>query len=96
VLDGQGLNPNEASDAQWASARAAAAKTIAAMTLATREQEMAKATHHLDDARQQMESADHATLFFKSMFGPADLVFCAIAVASAFKVATFGGRAGAE
>ena len=32
------------------------------------------------------------SLFFKTMFDPIDLLFFVIAIASAFKVATFGGQ----
>ena len=39
-----------------------------------------------------VEEVPKSRLFFSTMFGPLDVLFFILAIASAFKVATFGGE----
>ena len=92
-LKKQGLDPDLSTEKQDEAARAEARKIIAKMDAATKAADVKKFSDELKEVRDQaMARVDRTSLFFKVMFSPIDLVFFVIAIASAFKVATFGGQ----
>jgi hypothetical protein len=92
-LEKKGLDPEAASDAQSEAAGNEADKLIAKMDARTRAAEIVKAKDSFKRFESRiMEEIPRGKLFFKTMFDPVDLIFFVIAIASAFKVATFGGQ----
>jgi len=90
-----GIEPLNASEEQSELALARANDIIQSMDKPTREartEEAREASKALMTSVVASESK--LTLFRESMFSPIDLLFVVIAVASAFKVATFGGQPG--
>ena len=92
----KGIDVEGATDAQRETADAEAEKLIRAMDAKTRQAETAKAKASLkkmgEEAMAEAVDVHESGLFFKTMFSPVDIVFFVIAVASAFKVATFGNE----
>jgi hypothetical protein len=92
-LEKKGLNSNTATDEQSEAAGKEAERVIAKMDARTKAAETAKAKESFKRFESRlMEEIPRSTLFFKTMFDPMDLLFFVIAIASAFKVATFGGE----
>jgi len=87
------IDIENATDAQRKTANTEAKQLIAKMDAKTK---AAKQKEANDSFSQIMgEAADHipkSRLFFSTMFGPLDVLFFILAIASAFKVATFGGE----
>jgi hypothetical protein len=92
-LKKKGLDPDDSTEAQDDAARAEAKKLIAKMDASTKAAQVKKFNEELKHAAEEAGSQiDKTSLFFKTMFSPVDIVFFVIAIASAFKVATFGGE----
>ncbi len=92
-LEKKKLDVESATDAQRAVANAEAKKLIAKMDAKTKAAETKKANESF--SRLIGEAADEvpkSRLFFSTMFAPLDVLFFILAIASAFKVATFGGE----
>ena len=92
-LEKKGLNADTATDAQSEAAGKEAEQVIAKLDAKTKAAETAKARESFKRFEASvMDQIPKSTLFFKMMFDPIDLLFFVIAIASAFKVATFGGE----
>jgi hypothetical protein len=92
-LEKKKLDIETASDAQRAAANAEATKLIAKMDAKSKAAETKKAQENF--SRLMGEAAEEipkSRLFFSTMFGPLDVLFFILAIASAFKVATFSGE----
>jgi hypothetical protein len=88
------IDPENANEAQWDKFRAEAEKSIAKMDAKTKAAESEKAKAAINQmSHDALDQIDTTALFWKTTFSPVDIVFVVIAVASAFKVATFGGEA---
>jgi len=87
------IDVEDATDAQRKTANTEAKALIAKMDAKTKAAEQKKANDSF--SRIMGEAADEipkSRLFFSTMFGPLDVLFFILAIASAFKVATFGGE----
>jgi len=93
-LEKKGISPADATDEQREAASDEADKIIAKMDAKTKKAETAKAGAALkkfgEEALAEAVDVNESKLFFSTMFDVADIVFIVLAVASAFKVATFG------
>ena len=92
-LEKKKISIEDATDAQRETASAEATKIIAKMDAKTKAAETKKAQENF--SRLIGEAADEVPrgqLFFSTMFAPLDVLFFILAIASAFKVATFGGE----
>lgn len=87
-----GIDPGEASDAQRQKFSVAAQTIIAKMDEATKKASVQKGIELLKEKGREVMGAKQGSLFAKTMFAPIDILFVVLAVASAFKVATFGGQ----
>ncbi|MEA2709900.1 MAG: hypothetical protein QOF78_2501 [Phycisphaerales bacterium] len=92
-LEKKKIDVESATDAQRDIAKGEAKTLIAKMDAKTRQAETQKAVDSfnrlVDEARDEIPKS---RLFFSTMFAPIDILFFVLAVASAFKVATFGGE----
>jgi hypothetical protein len=92
ILRAKGLEPDEASEEQGAAARAEAITRIAKMDAPTRAAKLREGREALKSYGTQRVMEKHKGELYKELFSPMDLVFIVIAIASAFKMATFGGQ----
>jgi len=92
ILRGKGIELGEASEAEKSSARLEAVKQISKMDAATKAVKLKEGRESLKAYGTHKVMAEHKGELFKELFGPIDLIFIVIAIASAFKMATFGGQ----
>jgi hypothetical protein len=97
-LEQKGLDPETAKATQRQAAGVEADKIIARMDAKTKAEQIKKARESFEQFHKRLAHDLEAAIgedasFVKTMFDPMDLLFFVIAIASAFKVATFGGQA---
>jgi hypothetical protein len=90
-----GIDPQHATIQQWQSARDKAGGILRDMDFSTREAAIEKGQETIRASGNPMSylsEKDRDALFFRYTFKPIDLLYAALAVGTAFKIATYGGR----
>ena len=91
-LKAKGLSLEDASEPEKSAARTEAAKQIAKMDAPTRQTKLKEGRESLKAYGMKKIMSEHKVDIYKELFSPVDLIFIVIAIASAFKMATFGGQ----
>jgi hypothetical protein len=85
----------DATDEDMDALRPGIEQQIKSMDAKTRQAKIAGARESMIQYARETMGNNKAKLFRETMFGPVDIVFVVLAIASAYKVATFGGEASA-